>query len=95
MSKVTRRDFIKMGAVGAISAGLSHSLLSSAVNAQQKEVVFLGIFSLTGGAADIGRNMDEGMQFALEEWNYKVLGNPIKWVKRDDESKGWHCNPEN
>lgn len=62
-------------------------LLSNPALAQTKEVPMLGIWPFTGPFSDVGPVLENGMKIALEEWNYKILGKPIKYVSRDSETK--------
>ncbi len=87
MAKVTRRELLKLGAAGALGAGLNSSLLSTFASAQPKEVTMLGIWPFTGPFSDVGPVLENGMKLALEGWNYKVIGRPIKYVNRDSETK--------
>jgi branched-chain amino acid transport system substrate-binding protein len=83
MSELRRRDFLKLGAAGAVSA----LGVPARVGAQAKEVVMLGLWSFTGAFADVGPILDRGMRMALEERGMKAQGKPIKYVTRDDETK--------
>ena len=78
MSKLSRRDILKMG-VGA-AAGLGFPAI---VRAQSKEIVILGLWDATGAFADVGPINDRGMRMALEERGMQVLGRPIKYITRD------------
>jgi branched-chain amino acid transport system substrate-binding protein len=78
MSKLSRRDILKMG-VGA-AAGLGFPAI---VRAQPKEIVILGLWDQTGAFADVGPINDRGMKMALEERGMQVLGRPIKYITRD------------
>lgn len=78
MSKLSRRDILKMG-VGA-AAGLGFPAI---VRAQPKEIVILGLWDATGAFADVGPINDRGMRMALEERGMQVLGRPIKYITRD------------
>jgi len=78
MSKLSRRDILKMG-VGA-AAGLGFPAI---VRAQAKEIVILGLWDQTGAFADVGPILDRGMKMALDERGMKVLGRPIKYITRD------------
>ena len=53
-----------------------------------EEIPILGIVPITGPYADSGMTMDRGMRLAIEHMGGKVLGKPIKYVKRDSETKG-------
>ncbi len=81
MSRLTRRDLLKVG-VGAAALGFPN-----VVRAQGKEVVMLGLWSFTGAFADVGPILDRGMKLALEEHGMKAAGRPIKYITRDDETK--------
>ena len=83
MSQLGRRDFLKLGAAGAV-AGLGAPV---GARAQAKEVVMLGLWSFTGAFADVGPILDRGMKMALDERGMKVQGRPIKYITRDDETK--------
>jgi hypothetical protein len=72
MSKLSRRDILKLG-VGA-AAGLGFPAI---IRAQSKEIVILGLWDATGAFADVGPINDRGMRMALEERGMKVLGRPI------------------
>jgi branched-chain amino acid transport system substrate-binding protein len=78
MSKLSRRDILKMG-VGA-AAGLGFPAI---VRSQSKEIVILGLWDATGAFADVGPINDRGMRMALEERGMQVLGRPIKYITRD------------
>src|SRR6476469_1509962 len=78
MRKLSRRDILKAGAIGAAAAGFP-----AIVRAQPKEIVILGLWDQTGAFADVGPLNDRGMRMALEERGMKVLGKPIKYVTRD------------
>jgi branched-chain amino acid transport system substrate-binding protein len=78
MSKVTRREVLKAGALGAAALGFP-----AIVRAQSKEIVVLGLWDQTGAFADVGPLNDRGMQMALQERNMQVLGRPIKYITRD------------
>jgi len=78
MSKLSRRDILKMG-VGA-AAGLGFPAL---VRAQSREIVILGLWDATGAFADVGPINDRGMRMALEERGMQVLGRPIRYITRD------------
>jgi branched-chain amino acid transport system substrate-binding protein len=81
MSRLTRRDLLKVG-VGAATLGFPNI-----VRAQSKDVVMLGLWSFTGAFADVGPILDRGMKMALEEHGMKAAGRPIKYITRDDETK--------
>jgi branched-chain amino acid transport system substrate-binding protein len=78
MSKLSRRDILKMG-VGA-AAGLGFPAI---VRAQSREIVILGLWDQTGAFADVGPILDRGMKMALDERGMQVLGRPIKYITRD------------
>jgi branched-chain amino acid transport system substrate-binding protein len=78
MSKITRREVLKAGALGAAALGFP-----AIVRAQSKEIVVLGLWDQTGAFADVGPLNDRGMQMALQERNMQVLGRPIKYITRD------------
>src|SRR5256885_4288797 len=78
MSKLTRRDVLKAGALGAATLGFP-----SIIRAQAKEIVMLGLWDQTGAFADVGPLNDRGMRMALEERDMKILGRPIKYITRD------------
>ena len=82
MSKVSRRDILKAGAVGA-AAAVVNAGFPAIVRAQPKEIVVLGLWDQTGAFADVGPLNDRGMQMALQERGMKVLGRPIKYITRD------------
>ena len=83
MSTITRRRFLEATGVAAASVLASPAL----VRAQGKELVMLGIWPFTGAFADVGPLLDRGMKLAIEEWGNKVIGRPIKYITRDDETK--------
>jgi len=78
MSKLSRRDILKLGAGAA--AGLGFPAI---IRAQSKEIVILGLWDQTGAFADVGPINDRGMRMALEERGMQVLGRPIKYITRD------------
>src|SRR2546421_8932419 len=78
MSKLGRRDILKIGALAATGLGFPAIL-----RAQSKEIVILGLWDQTGAFADVGPLNDRGMKMALEERDMKVLGRPIRYVTRD------------
>src|SRR5437868_15472424 len=78
MSKLQRRDVLKLGAAAA--AGLGFPAI---IRAQPKEIVMLGLWDQTGAFADVGPLNDRGMRMALDERGMKVLGQPIKYITRD------------
>lgn len=83
MSELTRREALKLGAVGA-AAGLG---FPAVVRAEAKEVVMLGLWPFTGAFADVGPILERGMKMALEERGMTILGKPIRYVSRDSETK--------
>src|SRR5215467_15157186 len=84
MKTITRRQFLT---TTTIAAGTSLLGVPSLGTAQGKEIVMLGIWPFTGAFADVGPLLDRGMKLAIEEWGHKVLGRPIKYITRDDETK--------
>lgn len=78
MSKLSRRDLLKMGAGAAATFGFP-----AIVRAQSKEIVILGLWDQTGAFADVGPINDRGMKMALEERGMQILGRPIKYITRD------------
>ena len=78
MSKLSRRDILKLGVGAAASLGFP-----AIIRAQSKEIVILGLWDATGAFADVGPINDRGMRMALEERGMKVLGRPIKYITRD------------
>src|SRR5256884_7724694 len=80
MKQRTRREVLKLGAIGAAAAGLGFPAI---MRAQPKEIVMLGLWAQTGAFADVGPLNDRGMRRALEERGMKVLGQPIKYITRD------------
>ncbi len=78
MSKISRREILKIGAGAAATLGFP-----AIVRAQAKEIVILGLWDQTGAFADVGPINDRGMKMALEERGMKVLGRPIKYITRD------------
>jgi branched-chain amino acid transport system substrate-binding protein len=85
MTTLSRRAFLT---TGAAAAGTSLSLGAPAVSRSQgREIVMLGIWPFTGAFADVGPLLDRGMRMAIEEWGTKVIGRPIKYISRDDETK--------
>src|SRR4030081_2587067 len=62
MSKLRRRDILKIGALAAAASGFPAIL-----RAQSKEIVILGLWDQTGAFADVGPLNDRGMRMALEE----------------------------
>src|SRR3990172_1339444 len=86
MSELSRRDVLKLGAVGAAGAvaGLG---FPAVIRAQAKEVVMLGIWPFTGAFSDVGPILDRGMKMALDERGMKILGRPIKYITRDSATQ--------
>src|SRR3989440_11388441 len=78
MSKLGRRDILKIGALAATGLGFPAIL-----RAQSKDIVILGLWDQTGAFSDVGPLNDRGMRMALEERDMKVLGRPIRYVTRD------------
>src|SRR3989338_356349 len=78
MSKISRREILKMGAGAAAGLGFP-----SIIRAQAKEIVILGLWDQTGAFADVGPINDRGMKMALEERGMKVVGRPAKYITRD------------
>src|SRR5438132_14329359 len=58
MSKLTRRDVLKLGSAAAAAAGLG---FPAVLRAQQKEIPMLGLWSFTGAFSDVGPVLDRGM----------------------------------
>jgi branched-chain amino acid transport system substrate-binding protein len=85
--RLTRRQFIQVSglAAGGTACGLAPCLQRA--RAQSREVVLLGIWPFTGPLADSGPLLDRGMKLAIEEWDGKVLGQPIKYITRDSETR--------
>ena len=83
MSRLTRRDVVKLGSAAA-AFGIG---FPAVLRAQPKEVVMLGLWSFTGAFSDVGPVLDRGMKLALEERGMKVQGKTIKYITRDDETK--------
>src|SRR5213596_639531 len=82
MSKLERRDVLKIGALAATAWSFPAIL-----RAQAKEIVILGLWDQTGAFSDVGPLNDRGMKMALEEHGMKAAGRPIKYITRDDETK--------
>ncbi len=87
MTRLTRREVLQAGAMGAVGMAFGMPAFIHSARAQNKDVVMLGIWPFTGTLADSGPLLDRGMRFAIEEWDGKVLGRPIKYITRDDETK--------
>src|SRR5262249_38575589 len=83
MTTITRRHFLTT----TIAAGTGLLGAPPLGTAQGKEIVMLGIWPFTGAFADVGPLLDRGMKLAIEEWGNKVIGRPIKYITRDDETK--------
>jgi branched-chain amino acid transport system substrate-binding protein len=84
MSRLKRRDILKIGAIGAAGAALGFPAI---IRAQAKEVVMLGIWPQTGAFSDVGPILDRGMRMALEERGMQILGRPIKYIVRDSATQ--------
>jgi len=82
MTTITRRHFLTTTAAGTALLGAP-----ARATAQGKELVMLGIWPFTGAFADVGPMLDRGMKLAIDEWGGKVIGRPIKYITRDDETK--------
>src|SRR5947207_6278773 len=80
MSKLKRRDILKIGALAATGLGFPAILRAQS---KEKEIVMLGLWDQTGAFADVGPLNDRGMRMALEERGMKILGRPIKYITRD------------
>src|SRR2546430_16529030 len=78
MSKLGRRDILKIGAWAATGLGFPAIL-----RAQSREIVILGLWDQAGAFSDVGPLNDRGMRMALEERDMKVLGRPIRYITRD------------
>src|SRR6267142_1876429 len=85
MKTITRRQFL--ATTTTVAAGTSLLGAPAIGTAQGKEIVMLGIWPFTGAFADVGPLLDRGMKLAIEEWNNKVIGRPIRYITRDDETK--------
>jgi branched-chain amino acid transport system substrate-binding protein len=85
MKTVTRRHFLTTTSAAAAASGLLS--LPARGTAQGKEIVMLGIWPFTGPFADVGPLLDRGMRLAIEERGNTVIGRPIKYITRDDETK--------
>ena len=83
MTTITRRHFLTT----TIAAGTGLLGAPPLGTAQGKEIVMLGIWPFTGAFSDVGPLLDRGMKLAIEEWGNKVIGRPIKYITRDDETK--------
>src|SRR2546428_7698704 len=83
MSKLERRDILKIGALAAAASGFPAIL-----RAQSKEIVILGLWDQAGAFSDVGPLNDCGMRMALEEREMKVLGRPIRYVTREGATQG-------
>jgi branched-chain amino acid transport system substrate-binding protein len=84
MKTATRRHFLTTTGALAATGLLSFPARGTA---QGKEIVMLGIWPFTGPFADVGPLLDRGMRLAIDEWGSKVIGRPIKYITRDDETK--------
>jgi branched-chain amino acid transport system substrate-binding protein len=80
---VKRRDFV------AGTAAILGSLAAPRIIRAQSDgpIVILGLWPLTGAFADFGPLQDRGAKLAVEEWGGQVIGRPIKYITRDDETK--------
>lgn len=83
MARMSRRAFLSGAAAGAAAVGAPFPAI---IKAQSREIAMLGIFPFTGVYADAGPLQERGMKLALAEWDNKVIGRPIKYVSRDDET---------
>src|SRR5262249_35974842 len=83
MTTLTRRHFLTT----TVAAGASLLGAPALATAQGREIVMLGIWPFTGAFADVGPLLDRGMKLAIEGWGNKVIGRPIKYITRDDETK--------
>jgi branched-chain amino acid transport system substrate-binding protein len=84
-SLVNRRNFLKSTA--SMAALFSLSQLGVGKGDAQEPVVFAVVDDLSGPFAASGKRTVEGMQMALEEINYSLLGRKIKLEIRDTELK--------
>jgi ABC-type branched-subunit amino acid transport system substrate-binding protein len=84
MEQLTRRQVMSLGAAAATAATIG---VPAFLRAQSNPVVMLGIWPFTGGLADSGPHLHNGMQMAIDEWDGEVIGRPIKYITRDDETK--------
>src|SRR5690242_10736769 len=80
---VIRRDFL--AGTGAVLSSLAAPRILRAQSDQP--IVILGLWSFTGPFADFGPLQDRGAKLAIEEWGGRVIGRPIKYITRDDETK--------
>jgi branched-chain amino acid transport system substrate-binding protein len=63
------------------------ALVPGAVRAQSKEPIKIGVVSpVSGNYGDHGILERIGMEMALEDYNYEVLGRPITLIVADDET---------
>ncbi len=86
MAKMSRRAFLRSGAATGMGVGLGLGF-PAIVRAQAKDVAILGITSYTGGFAEVGPLMERAWKYAIDEWGGRVLGRPIRFISRDDETK--------
>ena len=84
MEQLSRRQVMSLGAAAATAATIG---VPAFLRAQSNPVVMLGIWPFTGGLADSGPHLNNGMQIAIDEWGGEVIGRPIKYITRDDETK--------
>src|SRR3989442_12500479 len=85
MKTITRRRFL--ATTTTVAAGTSLLGAPALGTAQGKEIVMLGIWPFTGAFSDVGPLLDRGMKLAIEERGNAVIGRPIKYITRDDETK--------
>ncbi len=83
--KLSRRQVLKGIAGGAAGAAFGPMLIRSGRAAETITMGQIGPF--TGAYAYAGPAVEKGMQLALEERNYEILGKKINFIKRDDETK--------
>jgi branched-chain amino acid transport system substrate-binding protein len=84
MSSLNRRHFLGATTAAAVGAGIG---FPNIVRAQAKETTVLGVWPFTGPYADVGPLLSIGAEIALEEVNYEVGGNKLRYVTRDSETK--------
>ncbi|MBV8602051.1 MAG: ABC transporter substrate-binding protein [Candidatus Eremiobacteraeota bacterium] len=82
MNGLTRSNALKLG-TGAVGAAVLGSLQRAFA---ADEMTLVGIFSQTGAYATFGRDTDRGIKLALGEVANKVLGKPVRYVIRDDQT---------
>ena len=80
--RLNRRDFVT-----GTAAVLSSMAAPGILRAQSNAVGILGLWSYTGPFADFGPLQDRGAKMAIDELGGRVLGRPIKYITRDDETK--------